>query len=66
MKAYTVLYKEHEAAEPKMVVVLAKNKADAWEKAVFDVVGGGFVQYCRPSGRSADSRGHSSGYPGGV
>ena len=38
MNAYTVEYKEHLASGVKFVTVLANNKQDAWESAVFDLV----------------------------
>lgn len=38
MKAYAVYYKLHSAAEPKLIDLLAKNKYDAWDKAVYELI----------------------------
>lgn len=38
MKAYAVYYKMHSAAELKLISLLAKNKFDAWDKAVYELI----------------------------
>ena len=40
MKTYTVKYKEYETDEPKEMVVLASNKAEAYDKAIYDKLNG--------------------------
>lgn len=40
MKRYTIEYKEHSSDEVKSINVSANNKEDAYEKAVFDILGG--------------------------
>lgn len=36
MKAYAVQYKVREFDEVKLITLLANNKEDAWEKAVYE------------------------------
>ena len=38
MNAYYVAYKTHSAAEEKGIDLLARNKADAYDKAVFEEI----------------------------
>lgn len=38
MKAYTVNYKMHSAAETKWTVAYADNKAEAYDKATFEEI----------------------------
>lgn len=38
MNAYYVAYKMHSAAEEKGIDLLARNKADAYDKAVFEEI----------------------------
>ena len=37
---YTVMYKLHEADNERMCIVIAKNKVEAYEKAVFEEIPG--------------------------
>ena len=37
-KAYMVHYRMYQSGEEKAVAVLAKNKADAYDKAVYEVI----------------------------
>lgn len=37
-KVYTVHYRMHQSGEAKMVDVLAKNKAEAYDKAVYEAI----------------------------
>ena len=36
MKAYAIHYKVREFGEVKLITLLANNKEDAWEKAVYE------------------------------
>lgn len=38
MNAYYVSYKTHAGAEEKGIDLLAKNKVDAYDKAVFEII----------------------------
>lgn len=38
MKAYTVCYELYQGAEPKRISFLAKNKQDAYDKAVYELI----------------------------
>ena len=38
MNSYYVTYKMHSAAEEKGIDLLARNKADAYDKAVFETI----------------------------
>lgn len=40
MKQYTVMYKEYASQIEKPIVVIASNKADAYDKAVYDELNG--------------------------
>ena len=38
MRAYTVCYELYLGAEPKQISFLAKNKQDAYDKAVYEII----------------------------
>lgn len=40
MKAYTVCYKEYASQKEQTIMVIANNKEEAYEKAVYDELGG--------------------------
>ena len=40
MKAYTIMYKKNSWELPEMVQVLAENKYEAYDHAVYDLLGG--------------------------
>lgn len=38
MKAYTVEYRLHEGAEVAEITIMAENKADAYDKAMYEAI----------------------------